>query len=113
MINLFTLIRRRLLRRRSDRSALAPRRDSEAAESTMSSLLARDSAGAGISPAARDLPRSDTGVQQLVAIGKTAPLPPSTEKLPAIERIRRLPPLKKAIIWSEILAEPKSIRPPE
>ncbi len=110
---LFTLARRALLQRRSDRSARTPSRDAEPAEPVMSPLPARERAGAGIFPAVQDLPRRDTGTERLVAEGKTAPPPPATEIQSAIERVRKLPPLKQAIVWSEILGGPRSLRPPE
>lgn len=78
----------------------------------ISSLLARES-GTDVFPAVQDLPERPYLLKRTVAIGGTAPLPPATDRRGAVERVRALPPLKQAIVWSEILRPPKAIRAEE
>lgn len=108
---LFGLVRRRLLKRRDGRIKPPPEPDQKAEEKQLPSLLSKRSGPKAVFPAVNDLPQRDNVVEQVVAKGRNAPLPPSWEVPHPFERIRKLPPLKQAIVWSEVLSEPRGTKP--
>jgi hypothetical protein len=95
-----------IARRRREKALEQPR---PGVEEHVSSLLARES-GTDVFPAVQDLPERPYLVKRTVAVGGTAPLPPVADGRNAVERIQALPPLKQAIVWSEVLRPPKAIR---
>ena len=65
----------------------------------------------GTYPSAQELLERPTTVERTVETRPDAPVR-GPKPLPSFERVRRMPPYKQAIVWSEILGPPVALREP-
>ena len=108
--SIFTYLRRgRAQKRAGGSTSILP----PGAEVVVSPPLEPEATPAGRYPAKENTPQSDAEVKQVGSIREIGRSfePPKTPT--PLSRIEALPPLKRAILWSEILKAPRGLEPPE
>ena len=108
---LYTFIRRRLARRRSARPAAKAPESLSSEDGAISSILLNENGSkTTVYPSAQDILAGPTTVERTVSSSPMASVTEENSRTRTLNRIRRMPPFKQAIVWSEILGPPKALR---
>ena len=107
---IFTFLRRRRAKKMAERSTSALPSDAEVSASL---ALAPEIEPPEASLAPEDSPENVSDGKETGAIGEAGSSFETQKTVTAFFRIQALPPLKRAVLWSEILKAPRGLEPPE